>query len=158
MRPTFYLLTLLVFLTNVSLASSTAKSKESKAVIVKENNQRKVVGVKYFSQVMGNVHQNASRFSQVLTTISCNHPIKEMREFSKDGKDLTSLSDPNWTLVNVGPYEGYLMTDYLTEKKNVCVEEEYPKFFDGLELDITDLYYWARLYDQYVQGKSKVNQ
>jgi hypothetical protein len=142
----------------VSIASSAAKSKESKADIVKENNQRKVVGVKYFSQVMGNVHQNASRFSQVLTTISCNHPIKVMREFSKDGKDLTSLSDPNWTLVNVGPYEGYLMTDYLTEKKNVCAEEEYPKFFDGLELDITDLYYWARLYDQYVQGKSKVNQ
>ena len=29
-------------------------------------------------------------------------------------------------------------------------------FFDGLNLDINDLYYWARLYDQYVQGKSKV--
>lgn len=147
-----------VFVSGQTFASGTEKNKVSKTIVVKTDNQRKVVGVKYFSQVMGNLHQNASRFSQVLTTISCNHPIKVMREFSKDGKDLTSLSDPNWTLVNVGPYEGFLMTDYLTEKKNVCAEEEYPKFFDGLELDITDLYYWARLYDQYVQGKSKVNQ
>ena len=158
MKPSLIIFFFIFFVSYEAMASGPEKNKASKAIVVKSESQRKVVGVKYFSQVMGNVHQNASRFSQVLTTISCNHPIKVMREFSKDGKDLTSLSDPNWTLVNVGPYEGYLMTDYLVEKKSVCAEEEYPKFFDGLELDITDLYYWARLYDQYVQGKSKVNQ
>ena len=118
---------------------------------------KSLIGVKYFSQMMGNVHQNASRFSQVLTTISCNHPVKVMKETSKDGKEFILYGD-NWHLVNVGPYEGYVMASYLSDQKNVCFEEEYSKFFDGLNLDINDLYYWARLYDQYVQGKSKVRQ
>jgi hypothetical protein len=118
---------------------------------------KSLVGIKYFNQMMGNIHQNASRYSQVLTTISCNYPVKVMKETSKDGKDFVLYGD-NWNLVTVGPYEGYIMSDYLSDKKNVCFEEEYSKFFDGLELDINDLYYWARLYDQYVQGKSKVRQ
>ena len=120
--------------------------------------KKTLIGIKYFSEMMGNVHQNPSRYSQVLTTISCNHPVKVMKETSKDGKDLILYGEDKWNLVNVGPYEGYVMADYLADKKNICIEEEYSKFFDGLNLDINDLYYWARLYDQYVQGKSKVRQ
>lgn len=118
---------------------------------------RSLFGVKYFSQMMGNVHQNASRYSQVLTTISCNHPVKVLKETSKDGKEFLIYGD-NWNLVTVGPYDGYIMSQYLSDKKVTCFEEEYSKFFDGLNLDINDLYYWARLYDQYVQDKSKVRQ
>jgi hypothetical protein len=120
--------------------------------------KRSTIGVRYFSQMMGNVHQNPSRYSQVLTTISCNHPVKLLKEVSKDGKEFVLYGEDKWNLVSVGPYEGFVMTEYLTEKKNSCFEEEFPKFFDGLSLDINDLYYWARLYDQYVQGKSKVRQ
>ncbi|MBC7430289.1 MAG: SH3 domain-containing protein [Bacteriovorax sp.] len=119
---------------------------------------KSLVGIKYFNKMMGNIHQNASRFSQVLTTISCNHPVKVMKQTSKDGKDFVMFGDNDWYLVTVGPYEGYIMANYLSDKKNECFEEEHAKFFDGLELDINDLYYWARLYDQYVQGKSKVRQ
>ncbi len=119
---------------------------------------KSLVGVKYYNQMMGNVHQNASRFSQVLTTISCNHPVKVIKQTSKDGKDFVLFGDNNWHMVTVGPYEGFIFSSYLSDKKNICFEEEYSKFFDGLELDINDLYYWARLYDQYVQGKSKVRQ
>ncbi|MGZ3787624.1 MAG: SH3 domain-containing protein [Bacteriovorax sp.] len=120
--------------------------------------KKSMIGIKYFSQMMGNVHQNPSRYSQVLTTVSCNHPVKIMKETSKDGKEFVLYGEDKWNLVSVGPYEGYMMTDYLSDKKNDCFEEEFPKFFDGLSLDINDLYYWARLYDQYVQGKSKVRQ
>jgi hypothetical protein len=120
--------------------------------------KRSTIGVRYFSQMMGNVHQNPSRYSQVLTTISCNHPVKLLKEVSKDGKEFVLYGEDKWNLVSVGPYEGFVMTEYLTEKKISCFEEEFPKFFDGLSLDINDLYYWARLYDQYVQGKSKVRQ
>lgn len=120
--------------------------------------KKSIIGVKYFSQMMGNVHQNPSRYSQVLTTMSCNHPVKVMKETSKDGKDFILYGEDSWNLVSVGPYEGYVMSDYLSDKKNECFEEQYSKFFDGLNLDINDLYYWARLYDQYVQGKSKVRQ
>ena len=119
---------------------------------------KSLVGIKYFNQMMGNVHQNASRFSQVFTTISCNHPVKVMKQTSKDGKEFVMSGANDWNFVQVGPYDGYIMSAYLSDKKNVCFEEEYSKFFDGLGLDINDLYYWARLYDQYVQDKSKVRQ
>lgn len=135
--------------TQTTLAGTTVASSAMKKTLI---------SVKYFNEMMGNVHQNASRFSQVMTTISCNYPVKVMKETSADGKDFVLHGDNNWNLVNVGPYEGYIMSAYLSDKKNECFEEEYSKFFDGLELDITDLYYWARLYDQYTQGKSKVGQ
>lgn len=123
-----------------------------------QNLKKVLIGIKYFSQIMGNVHQNPSRYSQVLTTISCNHPLKIMKEISNDGKDLILFGEDKWNLVTVGPYEGYVMSDYLNDTKNICFEEEHLKFFEGLNLDINDLYYWARLYDQYAQGKSKVRQ
>ncbi len=120
--------------------------------------KRAMIGIKYFSKAMGNVHQNPSRYSLVLTTISCNHPVKIMKETSTDGKDFVLYADDKWNLVTVGPYEGYIMADYLSDKKNECFEEEYSKFFDGLDLGVNDLYYWARLYDQYIMGKSQVRQ
>ena len=120
--------------------------------------KKSLVGIRYFSQMMGNVHQNPSRYSQVLTTISCNHPVKVMKETSKDGKEFLLYGDDKWSLVSVGPYEGYVMAEFLLEKKAECFDEEYSKFYDGLNLDINDLYFWARLNDQYVQGKSKVRQ
>ncbi len=136
------------------IISNLALSAEAEADKMKKS----LIGVKYFSEMMGNVHQNPSRYSQVLTTISCNHPVKVMKEVSKDGKEFVLFGEDKWHLVTVGPYVGYVMADYLTDKKNECFEEQYSKFFDGLNLDINDLYYWARLYDQYVQGKSKVRQ
>lgn len=155
MKVNNYFLLISILLMSFTSTSSAASQKANSTSF---ETKKSVIGIKYFNKIMGNVHQNASRFSQVLTTISCNHPVKMVKEVSKDGKDLSSYIDPNWTMVNVGPYDGFIMTDYLTDKKNECFEEEYPKYFDGLNLDINDLYYWARLYDQYVQGKSKVKQ
>ena len=137
----------LVFL-NLAIAGEPPVSAMKKAII----------GVRYFSKPMGNVHQNPSRYSLVLTTISCNHPVKLMKETSADGKEFVLYAEDKWNLVTVGPYEGYVMADYLSDKKNECFEEEYSKFFDGLNLGVNELYYWARLYDQYVMGKSQVHQ
>ncbi len=142
---TKFILFFVIFFTN-AIGAESAPMKKS------------MIGIKYFKELMGNVHQNPSRYSQVLTTISCNHPVKVMKETSTDGKEFVLYGEDKWNYVTVGPYAGYIMADYLTEKKNTCFEEEYSKYFDGLNLDINDLYYWARLYDQYVQGKSKVRQ
>lgn len=116
-----------------------------------------LIGVRYFSKIMGNIHQNPSRYSQVLSTISCNQPLKVMKETSKDGKEFILYGEDNWNFVSVGPYEGYILTEYISDKKVDCLDEEYAKFFEGLNLDINDMYYWARLYDQFIQGKSKIN-
>jgi len=116
-----------------------------------------LIGVRYFSKIMGNIHQNPSRYSQVLSTISCNQPLKVMKETSKDGKEFILYGEDNWNLVSVGPYEGYILTEFISDKKVDCLDEEHAKFFEGLNLDINDMYYWARLYDQFIQGKSKIN-
>lgn len=145
---------MLIFSFNLFAQTTSSTASVAVAPVMK----RTLIGVKYFNQMMGNVHQNASRFSLVMTTISCNHPVKIMKETSVDGKDFALYGDNDWNLVTVGPYDGFIMSAYLSDKKNECFEEEYSKFFDGLELDINDLYYWARLYDQYTQGKSKVRQ
>jgi hypothetical protein len=64
--------------------------------------KKSIIGVKYFSQIMGNVHQNPSRYSQVLTTVSCNHPVKVMKETSKDGKEFVFYGEDKWHLVSKG--------------------------------------------------------
>jgi hypothetical protein len=142
-----YILFFIIFL-NISFAVEPVSAPMKKTMI----------GVRFYSKAMGNVHQNPSRYSLVLTTISCNHPVKIMKETSADGKDFILYAEDKWNLVSVGPYVGYIMAEYLSEKKNECFEEDYSKFFDGLDLGVNDLYYWARLYDQYVQGKSQVHQ
>ena len=114
---------------------------------------RMIIGIEYFKEIMGNVHQNPDRYSQVLTTISCNYPVKILDDKSKSH---FSYDKKKWSLVRVGPYEGYVLKGYLNSSKNICFEEQYPKFFDGLELEISELYYWARLYDQFVQEKTQV--
>jgi hypothetical protein len=133
----------------VAFGALTEESKENKRIII---------DVRYFAKMMGNLHQNPSRYSEVMTTITCNHPVKVLKETSKDGKDLLLFGEDNWNLVTVGPYTGYIMSEYLSQKKAECFDENYSKFFDGLKLDVNDSYYWARLYDQYIQGKSKVHQ
>jgi hypothetical protein len=140
-----FILLFSLFALNISVAAESSALKKN------------LIGIKYFSQTMGNVHQNPSRYSQV-PTVSCNHPVKIMKEISKDGKEFVLFGEDKWNLVSVGPYEGYLMASFLSDTKNECIEEEYSKFFDGLGLDINDLYYLARLNDHYIQGKSKVRQ
>ena len=36
----------------------------------------------------------------------------------KDGKEFILYGEDKWNLVLVGPYEGYVMADYLSDKKN----------------------------------------
>jgi hypothetical protein len=109
----------------------------------------KVVGVFYMKPLFGHVHQTSVRTSPSLTTIQCAHPVKVI-ESSK-----VSVS-PEWAYVQVADYRGFILKDYLSDKKPDCFQGKYPKFFDTLNLDLQELYYWGRLYDHYVQGESRV--
>ncbi len=109
----------------------------------------KVVGVFYMKPLFGHVHQTSVRTSPSLTTIQCAHPVKVI-ESSK-----VSVS-ADWAYVQVADYRGFILKDYLSEKKPDCFQGKYPKFFDTVNLDLQELYYWGRLYDQYIQGESRV--
>jgi hypothetical protein len=109
----------------------------------------KVVGVFYMTPLFGHVHQSAMRTAPSLTTIQCAHPVKVI-ESSK-----VSVS-AEWSYVQVAEYRGFVLKQYLSDSKPDCFQSKYPKFFDALDLDLAELYYWGRLYDHYVQGETRV--
>ena len=117
--------------------------------------KKEILRIAYFKPIFGHVHRNASPYSSSLTTISCGHPIKVYKIIPKSGRPVT-VFNKKFHFVKVGPYEGYVSIDYLSEKKVDCFQDRYPKFFDELDMDLTELYYWGRLYDQFIFGKSRV--
>ena len=128
----FLFLYLLPVMMSFSLVASTAKVDAP-------------VAVHYFTLPFGNLHQNASLYSTSLTTLSCNHPIK-----------VFSQTMGNWVRVQVANQVGYLSAESLSPKQVRCFQDLYPRFFDQFELTPTELYYWGRLYDLYLSGKSRV--
>ncbi len=112
-------------------------------------------GIQYSKEIFGHVHQNPSRYSASLTTISCGHPIKVVTLKYPDGRE-ESMVDGKWLPVSVGPYDGYVAADSLSEKRPDCFQDRYLKFFDAFGMELSELYYWGRLNDQYVTGKSRV--
>ena len=110
----------------------------------------KVVGTFYMIPLFGHVHQSSSRTSASLTTIQCAHPVKVI-ESSK-----VSVSS-EWAYVQVADYRGFILKQYLGTRKPECIQGKFPKFFDSLNLDLSELYYWGRLYDHYVQGETRVH-
>jgi hypothetical protein len=109
----------------------------------------KVVGIYYFTPTFGHVHQSAVRTSASLTTIQCSHPLKVI-ESSK-----VSIG-AEWAYIEVAEYRGFVLKEFLSEKRPDCFQGKYPKFFDAINLDLAELYYWGRLNDQLIHGESRV--
>jgi hypothetical protein len=109
----------------------------------------KVVGIYYFIPMFGHVHQSSVRTSASLTTIQCSHPVKVV-ESSK-----VSVG-AEWAYVLVADFKGFIQKEFLATKRPECFQGKYPKFFDAMNLDLAELYYWGRLYDQYTQGESRI--
>lgn len=107
----------------------------------------KVLGRMYFTNFLGHVHKNMSKDSTSLTIVQCSHSVKVL-----DYKNLI----PDWTYVQVGEDKGFVQSHFLTTKKPECFQGKYPRFYNEMNLDITQMYYWGKLYDHYFQGKTKV--
>ncbi len=120
-----------------------------------EDNKLKLLKISYLKNMFGHIHQNASASSTSLTTLSCGHPIKIYEVTDRRGKKF-SIFGGRFVYASAGNYYGYIQTDFLVDKKPKCFQAKYPKFFDALNLEITDLFYWGKLYDQYSYGKSTV--
>ena len=111
------------------------------------------VTIFYYNNIFGHVHQSSLRFSNSLTTLTCGHPVKVIESRSSE---LGRSTKAGWNKVVVGPYNGYIYSAFLSIQKPICFQDLYPKFFELFEVDLSDIYYWGRLYDQYLIGKSKV--
>lgn len=109
----------------------------------------KLVGVYYFKPMYGHVHQSSVRTSASLTTLQCSHPVKVI-ESSK------VTAGPEWAYVEVAEHRGFILKQFLSEKRPECFQGKYPKFIDAFNLDLSELYYWGRLNDHYISGESRV--
>jgi hypothetical protein len=136
--------TFLALLCFFSLSSAFA------ATVKRERN-----GQAYLVNIFGHIHQNPTKSSQSLTTIACGHPLRLLKEIAVETKTETVLFAGEWNLVASGPYEGYIRQEQLTAKKPECFQDRFPKFFNDLGLEVTDMFYWGRLYDHYEMGKSE---
>jgi len=83
--------------------------------------------------------------SDSITTIGCGQPLHQY-----------PLDNTVWAKIKVGPYVGHIFKSKLSQNKPVCHQDKYPKFFEKMNLSLSDMYYWGRLYDKYVQGQSEV--
>ena len=106
------------------------------------------LGVVYYVNSFGHVHQMAQINSASVTTVACGHPLKVNESLNSYGQE--------WLIVSVGPQKGYVLKEFTSERKSECFQEKYPKFFNSMNLDLSELYYWGRLYDQFIRGRSRV--
>jgi hypothetical protein len=109
----------------------------------------KVVGIFYYKNILGQVHESPVMNSPQVTTIQCNHPVKVLES------DKVKV-DPSWKYVEISDMKGFILADSLLPEKKVCFQGKYPKFWESLNLDLVQLYYWGKLFDQFVQGETKV--
>ena len=103
--------------------------------------------VKYFHLTFGHVHQKPFAYSDSKTTLQCGQSVKVF------DKNPTQVKD--WSYVQVGEDVGYIQSDYLNlERPTDCFQSKYPVFFQSLNLDLSDLYYWGRIYDHSIEFTS----
>ncbi len=98
--------------------------------------------VRYFNRIFGHVHLSPHATSSSLTTISCGFPLRIKQEQKTKHK--------NWIRVIAGDESGYIFHEYLSDQKPDCFQAKYPHFYNALNLDLSDLYYWGRLLDQVI--------
>lgn len=105
-----------------------------------------VMGRKYFNEFLGHVHKNPARDSASLTIVQCQHSVKL----------LSNESTPEgWAYVQVGEDKGYIELRFLSTNRPPCFQEKYPKFYQTFNLDLSEMYFWGKLSDHYLQGRTQ---
>lgn len=129
MRNTMKLCSLMMVLTLMSTPVLAKKSKRAP--------------VRYLNKIYGQIHQNASRFSRVISTFECGQPFKV-----KKG------DDGGFSKVAYASYEGFILTSHLSKSRpKDCWQDKYRKFFDFMGLGISEMHHWGRLQDLFIEGE-----
>ena len=115
----------------------------------KKEEKIEVLKVMYFQPILGHIHQSPLKTSPSMTTIQCGYPLKVITS--------TLVKHPeDWSYVEASDIKGFVPLSFLSDAKPVCFQEKYPRYFESLNMDVTELYYWGRLYDQYLSGESRL--
>ena len=104
-------------------------------------------GVVYLQSTFGHVHKNTSKHSGSLSTIACGHPLKLLGD---------SANEDGWLYVAMANKKGFVHESLFSQKRPNCFQNRFPRFFDKFELDVSQMYYWGKLYDHFVMEKTQV--
>ncbi len=105
-----------------------------------------VMGRRYFNEFLGHVHKNPSSDSTSLTIVQCQHSVKLLKKENVP---------EGWFFVQVGEDQGYVSSKFLSQKRPPCFQEKYPQFYNSLNLDLSEMYFWGKLSDHYLQGRTQ---
>lgn len=100
--------------------------------------------VLYLNTMYGSVHQNPNATSTSLTVLECGHPIKVLTQYNE-----------SWTKVKAGLHSGYIQRENLQKQRPACFQDQYSRYFESLNLTVSDYYFWARLYDNYISSTTR---
>jgi hypothetical protein len=117
--------------------------------------KKSVVRIAFMKNMFAHVHQNPSKYSTAITTISCGHPVKIYKVTERSGRSSETFNK-SYKFVKVGPYDGYILKYLLTSSRPKCFQDKYPRFFDQFEMDISEMYNWGRLNDLYLHKRTRV--
>ncbi|WP_412473730.1 hypothetical protein [Halobacteriovorax sp. YZS-1-1] len=109
----------------------------------KSSNVKKTIY--YVNTVYSQLHQNPSKFSRVLSTFECGQPFY-----------VKSAPLSNFYNVEYSNYQGFMSVDVLSKTKpQECWQDLYRRFFDNIEIGVTEIHYWGRLQDLLRRGESR---
>lgn len=111
----------------------------------------KTVGYRYVNTPFAILHSNPSRYSSALTTITCSFAVK-----LTENSSVVSQNSLDWIKVTAGEFSGHIQLDHISTTRPECPQSKYPEFMNSLNLDLNELYYWGKLQDQWIVGRSKV--
>ena len=118
-------------------------------VALAKKSKKKTRKLFYYKKTYGHIHELSNKHSPSLTTISCGHPLV----FIKYKEDKVGEM---WIQVRASNVKGYVDTKHISKTRPQCQQRIYPKFWNSLDMDVSELYYWGRLYDQYIEGDSRI--
>lgn len=97
----------------------------------------------FYNRIFGHIHAKPYNTSTSVTGISCGEKLEIN---TKDKKIETE-----WESVSFGDKKGYIYMNYLSKVRPSCLQADYPAFFQGLELDLTEIYLWGKLGDHFIE-------
>ncbi len=99
--------------------------------------------VLYFSRTFGHIHLKPYANSSSVTGVSCGEKLKI-------DSSLKAL-EQDWHPVSFGAKKGFVYKGHVSSNEPNCLQAEYPIFFQALELDLTEIFLWGRLNDQFIE-------
>jgi hypothetical protein len=150
----------MIFFTVVLL--SFFKGELSYGLDLAKDEDKDFIGIFYVNTLFAQIHVLRNRSSEVLDTLQCQHAVHVYRPKSSDipptlvkggvedpltGKPQLLFSD-EWEMIKSGSFSGYMLKAHLSAQKVTCLQQQYPQFFDTLELDLTTMTYWGKLKEQ----------